>query len=100
CPGLHPVEQRRTGQRAGCAECHTTLDQGAAGKMLHCRSSVGSCLSVKSLARLLVEQMNVRRIWFEPDLFARLKLVPFTEHCDDFLATELGDHLRLRARRL
>ena len=44
--------------------------------------------------------MHERRIGFEPDLVARLELVTFAEHRDDFLAAELGEDLRLRAGRL
>ena len=44
--------------------------------------------------------MNELRIWFEPDLVARLELVTLAEHRDDVLAAELGDHLDFRAGRL
>src|SRR5258706_6247400 len=44
--------------------------------------------------------MDERRIWFEPNLFARLELVTFTKHGDDFLTSEFCKHLRLRTSRL
>ena len=44
--------------------------------------------------------MDERRIGLQPDLVARIELVPFAEHGDDLLAAELGEHLGLRAGRL
>src|SRR4051812_50073377 len=43
--------------------------------------------------------MNESGIWFKPDFVARIELMTFAEHRDDLLAAELGEHLRLRARR-
>src|SRR5262249_15924546 len=35
----------------------------------------------------------------EPDLVARLELVTFAKHCDDFTVAKLGDNLKLRTSR-
>src|SRR5439155_5962202 len=55
-------------------------------------------LSGESLSRRLVEQVDEPRIWFEPDLFARLELMPFAENRDQVLAARKArDHLDLGA---
>src|SRR3984885_3715224 len=55
--------------------------------------------TLKSLAGGLVEQMNQRRFWFQPDPVARLELMTLAEDGDDLFAAELGEHLRFRSRR-
>jgi len=55
---------------------------------------------VQSLPRGLVEQMHERRIGLQPDLVARIELVPLAEYGDDLFAAELGEDLGLRAGRL
>src|SRR5664279_1689997 len=50
----------------------------------------------QSLAVRLVEQMYKRRIRLQPDLVARIELMPLAEHGDDLLAAELGEYLGFR----
>src|SRR4029079_14793983 len=57
-------------------------------------------LSIQSLAGRLVGQMHERRVWLEPHLVARIELVTLADPGAYLLAAELGEHLRLRARRL
>src|SRR5882672_7529549 len=57
-------------------------------------------LGVQSLSRGPVEQMHERRIRLQPDLVARIELMPLAEHSDDLFAAELGEDLGLRAGRL
>src|SRR5581483_2484213 len=54
----------------------------------------------ETLTRRLVEKMDKPRVRLEPDLVARLELMAFAEHRDDFFAAELGDDLQLRPCRL
>src|SRR5471032_2853101 len=68
-----------------------------------------SLLCVQSFSRRFVEQMDELRIWFEPDLVARLEIVAFAKdghnvvtgkpRCDlDFGSRRLDDdHLARRA---
>src|ERR1700733_2624671 len=55
--------------------------------------------TLKSLPGGLVEQMNQRRFWFQPDLVARLELMTLAEDGDDLFAAQLGEYLRFRSRR-
>src|SRR5690606_2846205 len=51
-----------------------------------------------ALPRFLIEQMYERRIGRERQLISRADRNALAEHADDFLAAELGEDLRLRAR--
>src|SRR5579883_3378409 len=57
-------------------------------------------LSIQTLARRLVENVDELRVWLEPDLLARLELVPLAEHGDHLFTGELGYDLQFRAGRL
>src|ERR1700722_8510789 len=55
---------------------------------------------LKSLAGRLVEQMNQRRLRFQPDLVARLELMTLAEDGDNLLAAQLVEHLRFQSSQL
>src|ERR1035441_4530226 len=57
-------------------------------------------LDAESLSRSGIEQMHEPGVGFEPDLIARLELVPFAAYRDDLLFADLGDDLKFRACRL
>src|SRR6476469_8245401 len=44
--------------------------------------------------------MDERRVWFEPDLVARIELMTLAKNGNHLMATELGEVLGFRASRL